>query len=480
MNLVLADIMHRPEGFRTPRWMPTYLPSVAGALRDKGHAVAVVERGAFERRHGRGSAAFFRAVERVFRDSRPQAILFDVFFDDVAMLGPMADAARRSAPDTLLLAGGRHPTSAPEETLEFFPMLDGVVIGDPENVMLSIAGGARLPDVPALMTRAGGKTVCIGREFPVGNLDDLPFPAWDLFDMDFYTRRTSRIIPCIPLKTVTFETSRGCGGACTFCTEGRVHSRTLLHHSPDYVRSAIEKLIRDYGIEAVYFCDESFLGNMKRVRELCEELAKSGLHRRVKWNAQVRTDSVTPEILADLRRAGCIQIEYGIESGSQRMLDSMAKGATVEQNAAAIRLTREAGIRSMANIIIGLPGETADDVDRTDKFLAANRPDALRINPFVSFPGTPATRRLIADGVLARDFWRPSPDTLMRPNVSSMSSEALSKAYRRLYFRHLFPLHARDYLKHNGPTDFFAQFEVVPLFNFLLKKASGRWVNRDW
>ena len=471
MNLALVDLMHRTEGFRTPRWMPTYLPSVAGALRDKGHSVTVVERGACEHRHGRNTAAFHQSVERMFRDARPQTILFDVYFEDADMLGPLADAARRAAPDALLLAGGRHPTAAPEDTLEFFPALDGIVIGAPENVMLALAGGARPPDIPALMTRRNGKTVCIGREFPVKNLDDLPFPAWDLFDMNFYTRRTSRVIPCIPMKTITFETARGCGGACTFCTEGRMYSRTLLHHSAGYVRAAIEKLIQDYGIGAVYFCDESFLGNMDRVRVLCEEFVKSGLHRKFQWAVQARTDSVTPEILAALRRAGCIQIEYGIESGSQRILDSMAKGATVEQNAAAIQLSREAGIRSMANIIVGLPGETTDDVDKTDAFLTKNRPDAIRINSFVSFPGAPATRRLIAEGVLARDFWRPSPGVLTRPNVSAMSSEALAKAYRRLYFRHLVPIHARDYFRHNGPVDFFAQFEAIPFFKLLLRKV---------
>jgi radical SAM superfamily enzyme YgiQ (UPF0313 family) len=471
MNVALVDLTHRAEGFRTPRWMPPYLPSVAGTLRDKGHSITVIERGAYEHRHGRNSAAFYQAVERMFRAARPQAVLFDVFFDDAAMLGPLANAARRSAPDALLLAGGRHPTSAPEEMLEFFPSLDGIVIGEPENVMLSLAGGARPPDIPALMTRAEGKPVCPAREFPVKNLDDLPFPAWDLFDMDFYTRRTSRVIPCIPLKTVTFETARGCAGACTFCTEGRMNSRVPRHHSPGYVRAAIEKLIRDYGISAVFFWDESFLGNTDRVRVLCEEFVKFGLHRRVQWAMQARTDSITPEILANLRRAGCIQIEYGIESGSQRILDSMAKGATVEQSAAAIRLSREAGIRSMANIIIGLPGETEDDVDKTDKFLTANRPDAIRINRFESFPGAPATRRLIAEGVLARDFWRPSPDVLTRPNVSAMSSEVLSKAYRRLYFRHLVPIHARDYFKHNGPADFLAQFEAIPLFKLLIRKV---------
>ena len=462
--------MHRTPGFRTPRWMPTYLPSVAGLLRDKGHALAVIEQGAAEHRYGRNSVRFHDAVGRGIREARPQVVLFDVYFENLNALGPMADTARRSAPGALLLAGGRHPTSAPEETLEFFPSLDGVVIGEPENVMLSLAGGARPADIPALMTRAGKKYICPAREFPVNELDDLPFPAWDLFDMDFYARRTSRLIPCIPFKTATIETSRGCAGACTFCTEGRLNSRSIRHHSAGYIQSVLEKLCRDYGITAAYFCDEFFLANIERVRPLCEEFVQAGLHRRIQWSIQTRVDSVTPEILADLRRAGCIQIEYGIESGSQKLLDAMAKGTTVEQNAAAIRMSHEAGIRPVANLIIGLPGETEDDIDKTDKFLAANPPSAIRLNPFVPFPGSPATRRLVAEGKLARDFWRPAPDVVTRPNVSAMSQQALAKAYRRLYFRHLVPLHARDYFKHNGPADFLAQFELRPLFKMLIEK----------
>ncbi|MFH0953480.1 MAG: radical SAM protein [Verrucomicrobiota bacterium] len=475
MNVALIDLDRRHHLFKVPLWWPVYLPSVAAVLRESGHAVALIERGVLEARsHDNADEVLRRLVARVV-SAEPELVLFDVRADSASDLNAFAEAARRGAPRARLLAGGRHPTLCPDETLEDCGFLDGIVAGEAENAMSRLAAGAALDAVPSVVFRQAGQAARTAGEAPVTDLDTLPLPAWDLLDMRYYARRTPRAIPCFPLKTATLETSRGCPGQCTFCSEGRMNSKAHRFHGAAYVAEAIQLLIRDYGIDGAYFCDESFLANPGRVMQLCEELMRQGLDRKIRWSAQVRTDSVNPEILAVLRKAGCVQLEYGVESGSQRMLDSVAKGATMEQNAAAVRLGREAGVRALVYIMYGLPGETRDDLRETARFLGRTRPDIVRFIRFMPFPGTPAAQQLVAAGRLPRDFWREARGgrsffEYTRENVSAMPAEVLRTEARSVYFRRVFPVYLRDYLRRNSPADILSHMQAAELLRFLREK----------
>ena len=456
MDVVLIDLARRSPLFRTPLWMPLYGPSAAAVLRRAGHRVTLIERGRVDDQC-RGDAQRVRqSVAEALRRAAPGLVLFDVQAENWPDLPPLAATARAAAPGALIMAGGRHPTLCPTETLEACPELDATLCGEPEEAVLQVAQGTPLAAVPALAVRHAGQCRPPAHGMPVADLDALPLPAWDLLDMAYHTRRTPRVIPCIPLRTLTLETSRGCGASCTFCAEGRLHARAHRRHSAAYVTDAIEKAIADYAVEGLYFSDENFLADRERVIEFCDAMMRQGLGTRVRWAAQVRTDAVDPDVLAGMARAGCVQLEFGIETGSQRMLDRLAKGTTVAQNAAAIRMARQAGIRSLAYIMIGMPAETRADIRATARFLAAADPDIVRLNRFIVFPGTPAANGLVSDGRLARDFWQRTRASRTgrseaMPNVSGMTPRQFSPVLRRLYFRHVFPRYWKDYAKHNRP-----------------------------
>lgn len=475
MNVLLIELEGRHPLFKAPLWMPMYLPSAASVLRARGHAVQLVERGGVEN-GGPGAKSFKHVLQEHLGASEVDIVLFNVPADAAADLGTYAEAVRRACPLALILAGGRHPTLCPIETLEDAPALDAVILGEPENVLPRLVSAAALADTPSVAFRKDGEIHRQQSVLPVEELDALPLPAWDLLDMSYHARRTPRVIPCIPLKTATLATSRGCPEQCAFCEEGRLHAKRHRAHSPGYVVEAIHHLVGKYGIDGVYFCDESFLADRERVLRLCEEFQRRGIPGSIRWAAQARADSVDPELLRALRAAGCVQLEFGIESGSQRMLDSMAKRATVEQNAAAIRMSREAGVRSLAYLMFAMPGETRDDLRATARFLGRAQPELVRFIRFVPYPGTPAAQELIAQGRLPAHFWRETRGGNFRKfvgqNVSAMDDTTLRREARRFYFRHVFPTFLGDYLRHNRLADLPQHFHLRRLPPFLWRKVS--------
>lgn len=478
MNIALVDLTPVSRLFRVPGWMVLYQASVAATLRNKGHAVQLIEYRSLKERAADGMDLAARRLEARLRSFEPRLVLFHLRLDMWPALGPLALSARAAAPSATIFAGGRHPTMCPEGTLEHCPTLDGVVAGEPEKAMCALASGTLPGDVPSIVLRQAGSLLHTGGSSAIADLDSIPAPAWDLLDMDFYTRRSPRIIPCFSLRTATVESSRGCGGRCSYCVEGRLNVKKHRYHSAPYMSETLDHLVAEYGIEGVYFSDETFLDHPPRVVELCEELLSTGLASKLSWTAQVRTDTIEAGVLPLMRRAGCSQLELGIESGSQRMLDAVSKGTTVEQNERAIRLLREAGIRSLAYTMYNLPGETEEDLRETARFLRRTGPDIVRLTSFIVYPGSPAAGKLMEEGVLDRDYWicgeLPPIQTCSRIHLSGVSPVALHKAQHAMYMRHVFTRFAWDYLRHNPPHRILAQFERHELWPFLLRKFTGR------
>jgi len=439
--------------------MPVYLPALAGALRGAGHQVTLVEYGLNEDRHRTAPAEAARRFGRDVRAFAPDLVLFDVRAEVLSDFKDLGREAREAAPRATILAGGRHPTLVPEQTVAAGSFLDGVVIGEPEETVVEIAQGVTLASVAGTASRSCGTISRARRRAPIADLDRLPFPAWDLLDMSWYTARTQRVIPCLPLRTATVQASRGCSAGCSFCSEGRLYPAPHRRHSAAYVTAMAQRLLADYRIEGLYFADENLLGDPARARELCEAFISAGLPGKLRWSAQVRADSVDAATLALMRRAGCVQLEFGIETGSARLLQELGKGAVVETGETALRLCRQAGIRTLASVMYGLPGETLADLRATAAMISRSRPTIVRLVRYFPLPGTALVRALIQDGKLPEKFWerdvrRGDPfGGAPPPNLTAVGDRQLEREERRLYFRCVFPRYVRDYLRHSRPRD---------------------------
>lgn len=281
----------------------------------------------------------------------------------------IADFCREEGIKTIL--GGIHPSALPQEALKHS---DLVVIGEGEKAMLDIVKGKI-------------KSGAISYPY-IENLDEIPFPARHLVDMEFYLTITNNaFLHHTPpdTKTAGLITSRGCPFSCIFC-HNSLRKSPFRFHSAERVVSEIENLIYQYGVEALFFFDDHLFAVKSRLKKICELMIKKGLE--ITWGCNSRVDAVDLESLKIAYKAGCREISFGFESGSQRILDVLNKKTTVEQNKRAIELCKKIGIMVDCSFMIGSPTETVEDVKLTQKFIKENPIDFAGICITTPFPGT--------------------------------------------------------------------------------------------
>jgi len=210
---------------------------------------------------------------------------------------------------------------------------------------------------------------------PTSNLDNIPFISYDEVDHEYYinelTKWAEDIIPDRSslkedrIRLLPLLTSRGCPFSCTFCFHFNNNHR---YHSTKYVIENIRFLKRKYGVNCFYIIDDLFNCDRNRTIELCESIHRENLGVRF-VSGGGKPSLITEEMLRSMKKAGFIRFSYGIESGSQKMLNVMKKGTTVEQNLNAIRLTKRVGIPMVANMVFGMPGENLQTLEETKKFI---------------------------------------------------------------------------------------------------------------
>lgn len=349
-----------------------------------------------------------------------------------------AAAAKQALPGLTVVIGGPHVTAAPLETMERFPAFDIAVMGEGESTLVELLRALRqqssLADVAGLMIREGAALRATGRRPFITELDALPFPAWDLLE-DFPQRYLPAPFKVRQLPAATLVTSRGCPNTCIFCDRS-VFGSSCHAFSADYVVRQMVELHRRYGIREFSFEDDTFITFKTRLREICERLIDLKLG--ISWSCLGRVNHVTAENLALMRRAGCWQISYGIESGSPEILALINKRVTLDQVRQAVRLSRDAGIRTKGFFILGHPGETSETLKMTSDFALELPLDDISVSLMTPFPGTELYRRAGEFGAFDPDWERMSllnvvfvPHGLTAEELLTAQQELI----RRFYFR---------------------------------------------
>jgi radical SAM superfamily enzyme YgiQ (UPF0313 family) len=271
--------------------------------------------------------------------------------------------AKHNNPQAIVVAGGAHASGRPYETLS--EGFDAVIAGEGEYTFLNLV-----------------KQIAEGKDFekvtisPQVDVNTLPFPARHLVNLKAYTRKIAGE------SATTIITSRGCPYHCAFC-EKSVHGEGVRFRSIQSIIEEIEEVIGHYGIRNFKFEDDTFTLNRNRLYKLLDELKKLDIRFRCQGNA--RTD--TYDDFVRLYEAGCRQIIFGVESGSQHILDLVNKGVTVEQNQRAIINAKKAGLVVRANLMVGSPGETWETVEETIDFMWQTQPQQWIVTNFLPLPG---------------------------------------------------------------------------------------------
>lgn len=426
---------HWPRGSFRSRWVPTGLACLGAALRKAGHEVRIHSR---EEQLIKDGFDWDRADARLralLEEFRPGIVGLSVTTPAVPEAACLARWAKElCGEETLVVIGGPHATALPERTLAECPHLDVAVLGEGEITLVELAERGPRDDVAGLCFRRDGSFVRSAPRPREHDLDRLGPPPYDLFDMEHYTARDRWMVRWLPLRATNLRTSRGCPNTCSFCAGHLVSGLGARFHSVGYVVEQMRLVVERFGVEAIHFEDDTLGTSRPRVFELCEAIRRAGLHQKVKWDALLRANQADAELLREMKAAGCFQVEFGFESGSDAMLRTLNKNTTVEMNLHAARLAHEAGLRIYADIMVGLPGETEADLRATLRFVRQARPEVLSFARLYPLPGTDiynalseADRRALtwADYTYLEDADFPV-------NITAIPAERLSKLYKQI------------------------------------------------
>lgn len=406
------------------RYFPLGLVTVGTVLRDAGHEVVVYDADYNERprvmdyarlpEYYPGYLAGFRdsahpvwqEVRRTVGQFRPDLIGISIWTAYAASAFHVARMCKDVDPACPVVAGGPHATVKAEEILRICPAIDYVVRGEGETAMLELAegiarAGRGLEAIEGLSFRRGASIAHNPARERLRNLDEIPLPDRTLLmNKGTYSSEDMGLI----------MTSRGCPFSCSFCA---TDSRHVRYRSVERVLEEIRQVKARYGTTQFSFKDDSFTVDRKRVGRFCDALEDEGLH--VGWECNTRVDLVTEEMLTHMKKAGCNSVKVGIESGSERALERMNKGITLDQARAAAALFRKVGIHWTGYFLMGIPGETLEEVYRTLDFMYEIRPDFASIGVYEPFPGTSLfeeglQRGLVKPDMTAEDFFTTLPN----------------------------------------------------------------------
>jgi len=325
----------------------------------------------------------------------------------------IARVAKAIDPDVTVVFGGVGATFLWEHFLTHFAEIDFVVLGEGEVPFLNLAraleqkGKKDFERIRGIAFRKGTGLVNTGPESPIRNLDDLPIPA------KYYTYQH-------------VSSSRGCAWNCAFCGSPRFWGKGVRFRSPGHFVEELERLFQR-GVTFFYVSDDAFTIDRNRVIEICRRIVEREL--KITWYAISRVDCVDEEMLVWMRKAGCIQISYGIESGSEKIrkrLNKQIKRAQIER---AFALTTQHGILSRAYFIYGSPGETWESVQESIDLMMKIKPLSAVFYILDLFPGTQLYEDLKKHSGLTDDIWLKKMEGIMHFETDPRLSDDLVLAF---------------------------------------------------
>ena len=349
-----------------------------------GYLLAIAKRNGLQAKYI-DMVAYGVSIEQLLQyinQSKPVLIGLTAFTIQIKAAGFIAQEIRKHFPDALICVGGAHVTVMPKETLQEYQAFDFVVCGEGELVLLeifeSIKRGATLSNIKGVVTTE--KTDYSYNA--IMNLDELPFPAWEEFDLSKFPgespHRTTLELPV--------STSRGCPFSCVFCV--RPFGRHRRKRTTASIIREIERNINDFGCEAICFTDETFIVDLEESKELFRGMVKEGIHRKIKWSCESRVDNASPELFRLMKEAGCYYVFFGLESGDDGVLKNAKKGFAVSQIRRAVQWAKDAGLVCAGSFILGLPGETEESANKSIRLARELNIYSTTFPIAVPFPGT--------------------------------------------------------------------------------------------
>jgi radical SAM superfamily enzyme YgiQ (UPF0313 family) len=385
-----------------------------------------------------------QAAEHVIA-MRPAYVGITLFTVGVWGAAQIARHIKKVLPETIIIIGGPHVASMGPETIQRFREFDYAVVGEGEKVLMdlltALEAKSDLFQVPGIIYR-DGPFLRVTPGNPVNKLlDNLPMPAWDL--LPGFPQAYPPAIYDFPRGPVaTIAASRGCPFHCKFCDTSTFGDK-VRHYSPQKAFEMMQHLHDTYGVRHIMFVDDLFLASRVRVTELCELLLKHKL--KMTWTCTARVDTVKPDVLEIMKKAGCWEISFGLETGSNELLQKMDKAARVEKSEEAVKWTAAAGIRVKGLFMLGYPGETPETIQMTKDFVRRIPMTIMNLTKFTPYPGSPVYRDLYGTNI-RDDHWEKmngmnfvwAPEGISVEELDRHYQEILVSFYKRRQIGHYY------------------------------------------
>jgi radical SAM superfamily enzyme YgiQ (UPF0313 family) len=352
-------------------YLPINLAYIAALLEENHHEIEIIDL-QIECR------SIKKLIERI-KKFNPELIGITSVTPTFPYALKLAELFKKVKKDMKIVLGGIHVTAMPEDTLKN-DCVDFVVIGEGEKTIVELADAIEknknFKKIRGLGFKENGKIIINPPRPLIKNLDDLPLPAYHLINMKEYK---------YPRGIVPFFTSRGCPFNCIFCASHLVNGKKIRRRS---IANVIEelKLLKKYGVNYVSFFDDTFTIDRKYVIKLCEQMIKENLN--FKWWCNTRVSTVDEELLTYMKKAGCRIVAYGFESGTQRILNYIKKGITLEQSKRAAEIAKKLDMEMDAFFIINFPTEKKEEIINTIRFARTMPFGWFRLSSATPYPGT--------------------------------------------------------------------------------------------
>ena len=408
---------------------PLGLLYLAAMARCKGFEAAIVDA---------SDKLDFESAVQVILQYKPRYVAITATTVSIYNAARLARMVKEKGGNITTIIGGPHLTAVPEETMRRFSEFDIGVLGEGEEALVDLLDAMenrrRFHNVAGIVFRDEGKITRTRNRELITDLDELPFPAWDILP-DFPKGYHPAASKFQRLPAAYILSARGCPYKCIFCDRS-VFGNRCRFFSAGYVVEMIRFLYNRFGVREISFEDDTLFLSIPRLVAICEQLLKEKLS--ISWTCNGRVDSVAPDILKIMKRAGCWQIGYGIESGVQEVLDFAKKNVTLQQIENAVELTSKSGILSKGFFILGFPNDTPKTIRHTIDFAKRIKLDDITVAFMTPFPGS----KLYADarryGTFDED-WRKMnildivfiPDGLTKEELRRSSKRAIREFYLR-------------------------------------------------
>ena len=425
MKITLINPPYPPSVHSHPPFLPLGLAYLGAVAEKAGHQVTIIDCQAERVTYEAFSARIAQTSSDVI------GVTATTLLYKSAM--KLITIAKQTQPQATTMLGGSHGTFWDENALNEYPSLDIVVRREGEQTFIELLEKlqtkASLTSVLGITYRNGDKiTRNADRPF-IEDLDSIPFPAHHLMPLESLKRDGKILFPLI--------SSRGCVFWCDFCSTVRMFGRGYRMRSPKNVVDEMQLIHDKYGVKQVTFYDDAFTVDRNRVLKICEELHSRKLD--MMWDCGTRVDMVDRELMKTMLSAGCFAVWLGVESGSEAILGAMNKRIKLDQTRVAYKTAHEVGLMTIANVVLGFPGETEKTARETIRFVKELNPDDVGFYVATPYPGTPMYEEVKKNGWLrVTDFDRydTAGPTFETPSLSMETLAKLRyKAYQDFYLR---------------------------------------------